>query len=169
MPACLAYWVLDPTPFLDIDWRIKGWKIKLPLETTLVHITRPFTSPILFAFLVVAYIIAFAFFTRAQAFLTPEDSWIGCTSTFWLANDGCGLDGQSCAPFSNQTYEFRCPAQCDGVILQNPRTVGDEQVVFEPLIVGGGDNNKTYRGDSFICAAAQHAYVARPTASCDIS
>ncbi|KAG6878644.1 hypothetical protein C0993_001167 [Termitomyces sp. T159_Od127] len=37
---------------------------------------------------------------------------------------------------------------------KNPRTVGGEQIAFVPLIVGGGDPQHTYRGDSFICAAA---------------
>ncbi|KAG6818053.1 hypothetical protein H0H87_009208 [Tephrocybe sp. NHM501043] len=36
----------------------------------------------------------------------------------------------------------------------NPRTVGGDQVAFVPLIVGGGDEQHTYRGDSFVCAAA---------------
>ncbi|GAW06015.1 LCCL domain-containing protein [Lentinula edodes] len=35
--------------------------------------------------------------------------------------------------------------------------LGDEQVEFVPLIVGGGDVNRTYRGDTFICAAALQA------------
>ena len=34
-----------------------------------------------------------------------------------------------------------------------------EQVDFVPLIVGGGDTDGTYRGDSFVCAAALQAYV----------
>jgi hypothetical protein len=120
--------------------------------------TRPMTSPWLFAILAVAYIIGFAFFSRAQSFLTPAGSFVGCTSTYWLAQDQCGLDGQGCGPFvTDDPFDFRCPAQCDNVILQNPRTVGDERIAFAPLIVGGGDANHTYRGDSFICAAAIQA------------
>ena len=106
-----------------------------------------------------AYIVGFAFFSRAQSFITPADSYIGCTSTYWLANDGCGLNGQLCGAFNNGTFDFRCPGQCNDVILQNPRTVGDEKVAYVPLIVGGGDDNHTYRGDTFICAAAIQAYV----------
>ena len=41
--------------------------------------------------------------------------------------------------------------------LQNIRTVGDIEVEYVPLVVGGGDSNQTYRGDSFICAAGIHA------------
>lgn len=76
-----------------------------------------------------------------------------------MANNGCGLDGMDCAPFNDTTFDFRCPAQCSNVILQNPRTVGDGEIAFVPLIVGGGDDNVTYRGDSFICAAAVQALV----------
>jgi hypothetical protein len=112
----------------------------------------------LFLLLVAVYIIGFAFFSRAQSFQTPPDAFIGCTSTYWLPKDGCGLNGDQCGPFQdNDPFDFRCPAQCNNVILQNPRTVGDEQIAFVPLIVGGGDANHTYRGDSFICAAAIQA------------
>ena len=69
------------------------------------------------------------------------------------------MDGFECLPFTGPSYDFRCPSQCNSAILQNPRTVGGEQVVYKPLIVGGGDANGTYRGDTFICAAANQASV----------
>ncbi|KAF9566175.1 hypothetical protein CPC08DRAFT_131096 [Agrocybe pediades] len=146
-------------PLLDIDLRIGRRHIIAPIESTLIKATRPLTSPWLFVILAAAYIIGFAFFSRSQSFLTPEDSFIGCTSTYWLANNGCGQDGEACGPFDESAFDFRCPAQCDNVILQNPRTVGDEQIAFKPLIVGGGDSNGTYRGDSFICSAAIQAGI----------
>lgn len=68
----------------------------------------------------------------------------------------CGLDGTDCLPLEYGNSAFRCPAGCD-VILQNPRTVGDQTQEYVPLIVGGGDVNGTYRGDSFICSAAVQA------------
>jgi hypothetical protein len=58
--------------------------------------------------------------------------------------------------FEYGQYDFRCPAGCD-VILQNSRTVGNQKQEYVPLIVGGGDVNGTYRGDSFICSAAVQA------------
>ncbi|KAF8973871.1 hypothetical protein BDZ97DRAFT_1777329, partial [Flammula alnicola] len=146
-----------PSPLLDIDRHIAGRHVVAPIESTLIKATRVLTSPWLLVLLIAAYIIGFAFFSRAQSFLTPEESFIGCTSTYWLANNGCGQDGAACGPFDNSTFDFRCPAQCENVILQNPRTVGDEQIAFKPLIVGGGDANRTYRGDSFICSAAIQA------------
>jgi hypothetical protein len=109
--------------------------------------------------LVAVYIVALSFITRAQSFLTPSDSFLPCTSSLWLDKNGCGVDGQLCLPFNYSSFDFRCPAQCNDVILQNPRTVGDQAMAFVPLIVGGGDKNNTYRGDSFICAAAIQAYV----------
>lgn len=128
-----------------------------PIESNIIKATRPLTSRWLFVVLVAAYIISFAFFSRAQSFITPAQSFIGCTSTYWLANNGCGQDGQICDIFDNSSFDFRCPAQCENVILQNPRTVGNEEIAFKPLLVGGGDDNRTYRGDTFICAAAIQA------------
>jgi hypothetical protein len=43
--------------------------------------------------------------------------------------------------------------------LANIRAVGAEEVAYVPLIVGGGDVNKTYRGDTWICPAAVHAGI----------
>ncbi|KAI0932031.1 hypothetical protein AcW1_000727 [Taiwanofungus camphoratus] len=147
----------EPSPFLSLTINTGRQPYSLALEPALIRVTRPFTNPWLFVILVVGYIIGFAFFSRAQSFLTPASSFIDCTSTYWSANNGCGLDGQDCEPFTNSTFDFRCPAQCSSVVLQNPRTVGDMQVDYVPLIVGGGDKNGTYRGDTFVCAAAIQA------------
>lgn len=47
--------------------------------------------------------------------------------------------------------------------MQNVRAVGAQDVIYEPLVVGGptpgGTSAFTYRGDSFICSAAIHAGV----------
>ncbi|KAF8078762.1 LCCL domain-containing protein [Lyophyllum atratum] len=102
-----------------------------PLETVMLRLTRPLTNPWVLLVLGAAYIIGFAFFSRAHL--------LGLRTTT------CGLNGELCSPFSNSTFDFRCPAQCDS------------QVVFKPLIVGGGDAQQTYRGDTFICAAANQA------------
>ena len=152
--AILYHTTVEPTPFLNLTLYTGNRARSLSLEPFLIRITRPFTNPWLFVVLAAAYIIGFAFFARAQSFLTPSDSFIGCTATYWAANNGCGLNGESCEPFTNSTFDFRCPAACTSVVLENYRTVGDTQVIYEPLIVGGGDANHTYRGDTFICAAA---------------
>ena len=145
-----------PTPFLSLTWRFNNQTWSIPLEPTWIRFTRFFTHPLLFPLVVVGYIIGLSFFTRAQWYQTPSDTFTGCTGTYWLANSKCGLDGKDCLPSEYGQYDFRCPAGCD-VILQNPRTVGNEKQEYVPLIVGGGDVNRTYRGDSFICSAAIQA------------
>ncbi|KIY45754.1 hypothetical protein FISHEDRAFT_66807 [Fistulina hepatica ATCC 64428] len=147
----------DPRPLLNIAFTWRRWRLRLPIESTLIKSTVLLTKPWIFAVFCAAYIISLSFFIRTQSFLTPSSSYIGCTSTYWLANDGCGLNGEECEPFSNSTFDFRCPSQCMSVILQNPRTIGAEEMAYVPLIVGGGDDLQTYRGDSFICAAAMQA------------
>ncbi|KAH9837151.1 uncharacterized protein C8Q71DRAFT_706978 [Rhodofomes roseus] len=147
----------DPTPFLNLTLYTGRRSRSLSLEPFLRRVTRPFTNPWLFVILAAVYIIGLAFFARAQSFLTPSDSFIGCTATYWGANNGCGLNGESCEPFTDSTFDFRCPAACSSVVLENPRTVGNIQADYVPLIVGGGDANQTYRGDTFICAAAIQA------------
>ncbi|KAH8120209.1 LCCL domain-containing protein [Phellopilus nigrolimitatus] len=147
-----------PVPFLNLSFYAGNKHWTLALEPALLRCTpRLFTSKWLLTALAAGYIIALSFLVRTQSFITPSSSWLGCTSTYWLANDGCGLDGQSCEPFDSSSLDFRCPAQCTSTVLANPRTIGDIEVDGVPLIVGGGDENKTYRGDSFICSAAVHA------------
>jgi len=147
----------EPKPFLHVTFDSGRKNYSVEIESALIRVTRPFTSPWLLVLLGAAYIVGFAFFSRAQSFFTPASSWVDCTSVYWTENAGCGLDGQGCTPFDNSTFDFRCPAQCNSVVLQNPRAVGNLQVDFVPFIVGGGDESKTYRGDSFICAAATQA------------
>lgn len=76
----------------------------------------------------------------------------------------CGLDGRNCLPFDDSTLAFACPADCAGVSILNPRAIGDVEINYRPLIVGGTpdsseDNEFVYRGDSFICGSAIHAGV----------
>ncbi|KAJ1023589.1 hypothetical protein NDA16_003206 [Ustilago loliicola] len=120
----------------------------------------------------IGWILGFAFLAKSLWYesavigtdgVSRSPAFLSCTSTYWLRNGGCGLDGQDCAPFYTPLGEagqaFRCPANCIDVTLLNPRAVGNERVNYQPLVVGGGDANHTYRGDSFICAAAIHAGV----------
>ena len=154
---CLIVRILDPIPLLGRTYNFRGHTLTIALEPAILRLTRPFTAHWLFVLLVAAYIIGFAFFTRAQWFLTPSSSFVDCTSVFWTENAGCGLNGGLCAPFTNLSLDFRCPAQCSSVVLQNPRFVGDIELDFVPLLVGGGDTQMTYRGDSFICSSAIQA------------
>lgn len=75
----------------------------------------------------------------------------------------CGIDGDACRPFDEHQFAFRCPAGCRGTILLEPYTVGDQELNYRSLVVGGSPDDEniraSYRGDSFICAAAIHAGV----------
>ncbi|SNX85391.1 uncharacterized protein MEPE_04100 [Melanopsichium pennsylvanicum] len=120
----------------------------------------------------IGWIIGFAYLAKSLWYHTAvvgfdgvsrTPAFLSCTSTYWLRNAECGLDGVDCEPFYTPTAQvgqpFRCPAGCIDVTLLNPRAIGDQLVNYQPLVVGGGDGNKTYRGDSFICAAAIHAGI----------
>ena len=93
---------------------------------------------------------------------------LGCQARYWNEGNGCGLNGNACRPFANASLAFRCPAECSREQIYNPHAVGDQEVVYKPLVVGGPTdhqtgfedevvNNAIYRGDSFICASAVHA------------
>jgi hypothetical protein len=141
----------------DIAWR--SVHVRLRIESTFIRYTCPLTRPALFVALAAAYIVAFGLLAWQQSFRIPAEDFTTCNAVFWSSDARCGLDGVACGPFTNETYEARCPAGCLGLELLNPRLVGNEVAYLRPLVVGGGDANGTYRGDSFICAAALHAYV----------
>ncbi|KAF1997981.1 hypothetical protein P154DRAFT_536634 [Amniculicola lignicola CBS 123094] len=91
---------------------------------------------------------------------------LSCIARLWPDSPSCGLDGRNCLPFDGSSFAFSCPADCARVKVLNPRTIGDEQIIYRPLVVGGTPNASQadelfYRGDSFICGAAIHAGVIR--------
>jgi len=77
--------------------------------------------------------------------------------------NGCGLNGDLCRPFDSNTMTFRCPANCKRIQVLNPHAVGDQEISYKPLVIGGPTDeeetleNTYYRADSFICGAAIHA------------
>jgi hypothetical protein len=88
---------------------------------------------------------------------------IRCNDRLWDDGNGCGLNGDLCRPFDASSMTFRCPANCKRIQLLNPHAVGDQEISYKPLVVGGPTddqsslNNTYYRADSFICGAAIHA------------
>ena len=90
---------------------------------------------------------------------------ISCLEAYWSAGNGCGLNGDGCRPFGNSSFTFRCPANCGGVQVLNPRAVGAQEIIYQSFVIGGpGSANDstidaTYRGDSFICGSAIHAGI----------
>ncbi|KAJ4211856.1 hypothetical protein NW759_012144 [Fusarium solani] len=80
---------------------------------------------------------------------------LDCVDSLWRRKNLCGLDGLDCHPFVNTSFSFRCPANCAGVQVLNPRAVGGLDVNYRPLVIG----DKVYRADSFICGSAIHAGI----------
>ncbi|KAK4242518.1 hypothetical protein C8A03DRAFT_29278 [Achaetomium macrosporum] len=114
------------------------------------------------------WLVTFALVMREGQSAAEIPEWgipthIGCGSTYWISGNGCGLDGVDCRPFNDGGYPFRCPANCASYQPLNPRAVGDQEVIYRPLVIGGppeaGDGPAVYRGDSYICGSAIHAGV----------
>lgn len=102
---------------------------------------------------------------KIEGYGTPQNIW--CGASYWAKGNGCGLDGNSCRPFDNATFAFRCPANCGRIKVLNPRAVGDQEINYRSYVIGGPNDDgrglpasePIYRGDSFICQAAIHAGV----------
>ena len=121
--------------------------------------------------LLVAYyflwVLTFALVMHGGDNATEIEGWgkpgnIGCGNTYWVPGNRCGLNGNDCRPFSGSGFAFRCPANCAGQWVWNPRAVGDLEISYQPLVIGGpseDDDTPIYRSDSFICSAAIHAGV----------
>lgn len=111
------------------------------------------------------WLLLFSVITYRNTIVTDVAGWgvptnIGCTATYWVQGNRCGLNGNDCRPFNDTGMAFRCPADCQGVRILNPRTIGSQEVNYVPLVVGGpshGNDTAIYRSDSFICGAAIHA------------
>ncbi|KAA1119659.1 hypothetical protein PGT21_031158 [Puccinia graminis f. sp. tritici] len=90
-----------------------------------------------------------------------QPEWLHCVGSFWLKDDGCGLNGADCMIYRNVSMAFRCPSHCGtSTGLLNPRVVGGEVANYQPLVVGGGGRGtRRYRPDSFICQSAVHAGI----------
>ena len=114
------------------------------------------------------WVVTFALVKRRDSVASEIEGWgmpqtIGCGVTYWGRGNACGLDGSECRPFSGSGFPFRCRANCESYHVLNPRAVGNEEVIYAPMVVGGpgtnGSDEAVYRGDSFVCAAAIHAGV----------
>ncbi|RCI07455.1 hypothetical protein L249_4521 [Ophiocordyceps polyrhachis-furcata BCC 54312] len=162
----------------------------------------------LLAFYFSIWLIAFVLVKRKGNMATEVVGWgqprtIGCGASYWGAGNHCGLDGSQCRPFAESGFAFRCSSSCASYMVLNPRAVGDQEVLYRPLVcrpfaesgfafrcssscasymvlnpravgdqevlyrplvVGGPSTDvrpeeATYRGDSYICAAAIHAGI----------
>lgn len=112
----------------------------------------------LLAWMVVFWVMVVQSSFRARTALgSPEI--LTSTSSLWRIKDGCGLDGVYCEPFAGVTLPIRCPAAPSEAILHSPYDFGNSRIDRTQLVIGGGDEDGTYRADSWICAAAVHAGV----------
>ena len=114
------------------------------------------------------WILCFVLILQQSSFASDVKGYgppirLGCTATFWGKDNDCGINGDQCRPFGNSSFAFRCPAGCIKTQVWNPHAVGDQDVVYKPLVIGGPNDetnrmsSNVYRGDSFICGAAIHA------------
>lgn len=120
-------------------------------------------------FYIAIWVVAFALIKRQESVSADIEGWgkptsIGCGAAYFSRGNLCGVDGNDCRPFNGAALPFRCPANCASYRVLNPRAVGDQEIVYRPLIVGGPTTDlqpesATYRGDSYICGAAVHAGV----------
>ncbi|EGO61445.1 hypothetical protein NEUTE1DRAFT_77468 [Neurospora tetrasperma FGSC 2508] len=120
-------------------------------------------------FWIAIWIITFALVMRKELDVDEIPGWgrpvsIGCGAAYWNMDNGCGLNGMQCRPFTDSGFAFKCPANCASYQALNPRAVGDQEVVYRPLVVGGppatgNDIIPVYRGDSYLCGSAVHAGV----------
>ncbi|MCJ1314319.1 hypothetical protein MMC25_008000 [Agyrium rufum] len=117
-----------------------------------------------------------------QGYGQPHSIW--CGYSLWSEGNGCGLNGNQCRPFEGSHFPFRCSADCLQTMRLEPYAVGDQEIQWRGLVIGGGQpehfssltSNITmddtsssshvsspvlpvYRADSFICHAAIHAGV----------
>lgn len=92
------------------------------------------------------WIMGFILLVRAAYYPPNGAEIIGCTATFWpdWPPDYCGQDGSLCAPGLEEQV-VRCPGGCRDTPLGNARWVGGQEVNGVPLLIGGGDANRTFR------------------------
>lgn len=87
-------------------------------------------------------------------------------------DNGCGVNGNDCRPFSSSTTAFRCPANCRDTILTEPHIVGNQTLNYQGLVIGGpklhSSDPAVYRADSFICQAAIHSGVISNDGGCGV-
>lgn len=98
---------------------------------------------------------------------------LSCTTNFWQFDNGCGLNGNDCRPFSESTVAFRCPANCGDAKLLEPHVVGNQTLNYRGLVIGGpspqSPDTAIYRADSFVCQAAIHAGAISNDGGCGVA
>ncbi|KAK3190580.1 hypothetical protein K4F52_003271 [Lecanicillium sp. MT-2017a] len=166
----IAKWTHGPPN--AAPYRIKPWLPKIqeyPLRLMDRFFPRRRQRQWLLFLLLSLWVVTFALVkwrgtrsTDIKEFGQPTS--LTCGAQFWTRSNHCGVDGNDCRPFNGTSLAFTCPANCASYKVLNPRAVGDQEVIYRPLIVGGPSSDlepglSTYRGDSYICGAAIHAGI----------
>lgn len=164
-----AHWAKGPPA--PVVFRIK------PIFPTIQHFPinlldkyfpRRTQRSVIFVGFVFLWLLTFTVVKRQESSLTELKPWgkpqeIGCGNYFWGKNNQCDLNGNKCRPFKGSGFAFRCPANCASYQMSEPRAVGDQEVNYQPLVIGGPVNDTddfgAYRADSYICGAALHAGI----------
>lgn len=167
--GAVATWVKGPQP--PRIYKIKPFFPQIqeaPLRLLDRYAPKRMQRFWLLIFFYVCWVFCFSLILHKSSFASDIKGYgspvrLGCTASFWGAANDCGINGDQCRPFANSSFAFRCPAGCIKVQALNPHAVGDHEVVYKPLVVGGPTDktdsisSTVYRGDSFICGAAIHA------------
>ncbi|KAF2023059.1 hypothetical protein EK21DRAFT_119127 [Setomelanomma holmii] len=177
----VVIWVKGPQP--PRPWRIHPFFPKIqtaPIRFIHNYFPKRKHEILLLIFFYGCWLLSFGLVLHRSAFAADIPGYgspvrIRCTDRFWNDGNDCGMNGDLCRPFANVTMPFRCPANCRRVQLLNPHAVGDEEVNYRPLVVGGPTDEKEtlkntyYRGDSFICGAAIHAgFIGDASGGCGV-
>ncbi|WVN86050.1 uncharacterized protein L203_101208 [Cryptococcus depauperatus CBS 7841] len=127
-----------------------------PIDATFIRLSLP---KALYPFLAV-WVTANVLLTRQQYYLHDTPSIVQCTSSPWedWPPDSCGISGTLCEQDLNRLEgsSLRCMG-CSDIQLGNPRWIGGQKINHQPVIVGGGDKDRTYRADSWLCPSAIHS------------
>lgn len=151
---------------------IKPWfpSIQLaPVRLLDTYLPKKWQKVVLLLGFYSSWLLTFALILRESTLVGEVEGYgkpyeIGCGNTFWGPGNSCGLDGMNCRPFYNSSFAFRCPAECKRRMVLNFRAVGAQEIVYQPLVIGGPKEEDPhgrpiYRGDSFICGAGIHAGI----------
>jgi hypothetical protein len=174
-------WIKGPQP--SRPWKIHPFFPKVqtaPIQLVNTYFPKRKHKILLFVIFHAFWLLSFGLVLQRSAFAADIPGYgspvrIRCTDRFWNDGNDCGMNGDFCRPFGNISMPFRCPANCRRVQLLNPHAVGDQEVNYRPLVVGGPTDNERslentyYRADSFICGAAIHAgFIGDASGGCGV-
>ncbi|KAH8731730.1 hypothetical protein GQ44DRAFT_264368 [Phaeosphaeriaceae sp. PMI808] len=174
-------WVKGPNP--SRPWKIHPYFPSIqtaPIRFLDNYFPKRKHKILLLIFFYFCWLLTFGLVLHRSAFAADIPGYgspvrIRCEDRFWSDGNGCGLNGDLCRPFANVSIPFRCPATCRRVQLHNPHAVGDQQVNYQPLVIGGPAREDAnledtyYRADSFICGAAIHAgFISDASGGCGV-